>query len=129
MRKPPLSMIKAVVASLRPRNSPNMSSSPWMSSSRSCGKVAMSCVLRNALVDEFVEQHACNHVERFENAFALVADRGEGRHLHLAVVEKKFHVFHGRGVGQIALVVLQDVRDFFQVEPEALEIVREVLET
>src|SRR6266496_3479640 len=129
MRKPPLSIIKAVVASLRPRNSPNTSSSPWMSSSRSCGKVAMSCVLRNVLVDEFVEQHAGNHVEGLEYAFALVANRGEGRRLHLAVVEKKFHVFHGRGVGQVALVVLQNVRDFVQVELEALEIVREVLKT
>src|SRR6185369_975852 len=106
MRKPPLSIISAVVASLRPRNSPNTSSSPWMSSSRSCGKVAMSCVLRNVLVNEFVEQHARNHVERFENAFALVGDRSEGGRLHFAVVEQKLHVFDRRRVGQVALVVL-----------------------
>src|SRR4029434_6907989 len=121
-------MIRTVVASLRPRNSRKTSSSPRMSSSRSCGKVAMSCVLRNVLVDVLVEQQACDHVEWFEDAFALVANRGEGRHLHLAVVEQKFHVFHRRGVGQIALVVLQNVRNIIQVELETLEIVHQVLE-
>src|SRR6267142_5740219 len=128
MRKPPLSMIRAVVASLRSRNPRNTSSSCWISSSMSWGKVAMSCVLRLALVDVLVEQHAGDHVERFENALALVRGGRERRHLHFAVVKEKFHVLHRRGIGQVAFIVLKNVRDSFEIQLQALEVVREILE-
>src|SRR5438093_4189788 len=106
MRKPPLSMISAVVASLFSSNSRSTVSSCWTSSSMSWGSVAMSCVLRRGLGDELVEQHARNHVEGFEHPFTPVRGGGERGHLHVAVVEQKLHVIHRRSVWQIALVVL-----------------------
>src|ERR1039458_96244 len=98
MRKPPLSMISAAVASVFAMNARNVSSHRRMSSSISWGRVAMSCVLWNALVDEFVQQQARDHVQGFKHAFALVRRRVERRHLHFAIVQQKFHVFHRRGV-------------------------------
>src|ERR1700729_1233716 len=92
MRNPPLSMMSAFDASVLAMNSRSVVSSGWMSSSISCGKVTMSCVLRNALVDEFLQQQARDHVQRFKHALAFVRGRGEGRHLHVAVVEQKIHV-------------------------------------
>ena len=82
--------------------------------------MAILCVLRSALVDELVQQQARDHVQRLEHAFALLRGRGERRHLHFAVVEKKFHVLGRRDVGQVALVVLQHVRDVIQVELERI---------
>src|ERR1700722_10371701 len=111
MRKPPLSMTSADVASAETMSSRSASLSRWRSSSMSWGRVAMSCILGDALVDVFLQQHARDHVQRLEHAFAFVRRRGKGRHLHVAVVEQKIHVFHGRGVRQIALVVLDDVRN------------------
>src|ERR1035441_2248722 len=90
MRKPPLSMISAVVASLFSSKSRNSRSSRPMSSSISCGKEAMSCVLRSCLADIFVQQNAGDHVERLEDAFALVRRRAEGRDLDVAVVQDEF---------------------------------------
>src|SRR5512145_851314 len=109
MRNPPLSMIRAAVASLLARSSNSSSSSRWMSSSMSWGREAMSCVLRRSLADELVEQHAGDHVEGFKDAFALVGGGGEGRDLDFAVVEQKLHVFDGSDVGEVAFVVLEDV--------------------
>src|ERR1051325_3973271 len=109
MRKPPLSMTIAVVASVCFSNSRNVSSSCWMSSSMSCGSVAMSCVLRRSLSNELIEQHPRDHVECFEYAFAFVRHRSEGRDLNLAVVQDEFHVLHRSHVLQIPLVVLQHV--------------------
>jgi hypothetical protein len=49
----------------------------------------------------------------------------ERRHLHVAVVEQKIHVFHRRGVRQVALVVLQHVRGISaEVELQRFQIVR-----
>src|ERR1039457_1731098 len=115
MRKPPLSMMSAVVASVWPINSRNAASSCWMSSSISWGRVAMSCGLGSALVDEFLKQHARDHVERLKHPLAFVRGAIERRHLHFAVVQKIFHVFGRRGVRQVAFVVLQDVRNFRDV--------------
>src|SRR6185436_11854062 len=84
MRNPPLSTINAVVASLRLRNARKTLSRASMSSSISWGKVAMSCVLRDALLDVFVQQHARDHVERFEHALATVGGGVERGHLRLA---------------------------------------------
>ena len=56
------------------------------------------------------------------------ATAGKEGHLHFAVVEQEFHVLDGRGIGQVALVVLQHVRDVGEVEFERFEIVLEVLE-
>src|ERR1017187_4233670 len=93
IRKPPLSMISAVVASLFSSNSRNSLPSRSTSSSISCGRVAMSCVLRSCLADELVQQHARDHVERLKHALALVRRRGEGGDLEVAVVQQKLHVF------------------------------------
>src|SRR5208283_4887233 len=96
MRKPPLSMISVAIASVLAMNSRNTPSRWRMSSSISWGRVAMSGVLRNALVDEFVQQEARDHVQRLEHALAFVRRGAERRHLHFAVVQQVFHVFHGR---------------------------------
>src|SRR5207244_12538181 len=109
MRKPPLSMISAVVASLFSSNSRSTVSSCWTSSSMSWGSVAMSCVLRCGLADELIEQHAGDHVESFEHPFAHMGGRAEGRHLHFAVVQQKLTIIHRRGSRQIARVILPDI--------------------
>jgi hypothetical protein len=87
----------------------------------------MSCVLRDALVDIFVEQHPRDHVQRLEHAFAFVCTAGKRRHLHVAVVEQEIHVFRRRGVGQITFVVLQNVGNLADVELQRFQIVREIL--
>src|SRR5581483_8805492 len=119
MRKPPLSMTSTVVASVCTRKSCSASLRTLMSSSINCGSVAMSCglwrAMRLALVDELVQQQARNHVQRFKNSFAFVRGSRERRHLHFTIVQKKFHVFHRRGVRQIALVVLQHVGNFSEI--------------
>src|SRR5258708_2322694 len=122
MRKPPLSMIKAVVASLFCISSWRMSSSWRTSSSNSWGSVAMSCVLRLRLADELVEQQPRDHIECLEHTFAPVGRGGEGGHLHVAVVEQELHVIHRRGIGQIALVVLHHHGNFPQIQFERLEV-------
>jgi len=81
-----------------------------------------------ALVDEFMEQHAGDHVERFEDAIALVSDTRESGNLHFPVVEEKFHVLDGRRIGQVAFVVLDDVGDVAQVHPERAEVFLHVVE-
>src|SRR5262249_29381543 len=98
-----------------------------MSSSTSWGKVAMSCVLRSALADELVQQQARDHVQRLEYTFGPMRRGGEERHLQLPVVEQEFHVIDWGDVGQVALVVLEDVRDLVQVELEGLEVFLEVV--
>src|SRR6266446_4071726 len=118
MRKPPLSMISAVVASLFSSNSRSASSRHWTSSSISWGRVAMSCVLRRALADKLVQQHACDHVERFKHALAFVSDGGKGRDLQIPVIEQKLHILNRRHVRQISLVVLQHVGNVSQVQFE-----------
>src|SRR5258705_6265122 len=128
MRKPPLSMISAVVASLFSSNSRSSSSSSWISSSISWGSVAMSCVLRSSLADILIKQHPGDHIERLKNAFAAVRSRAEGGHLHFAVVEQKFHVFGRRNIGKVPFVVLQDVGNLSQIQLEGLQIVFQVRE-
>src|ERR1017187_6585029 len=129
MRKPPRSMTSAVVASLFSSSSLNDWSSSLTSSSRSWGSVAMSCVLRRSLRDELVQQHARDHVQRLKNALAFVRGRRERGNLNFAVVQQKLHVFHGRDVRQIALVVLQDIGNFVEVQLQRAEVFFEVLET
>src|ERR1039458_5800487 len=104
MRKPPLSMISAVVASLLSSNSRSSPPSRSMSSSTSWGREAMSCVLRCSLADELVEQHTGDHVERLKHPFALVRGRAEGGDLDVPVVEQKLHVLQRGRIWQIALV-------------------------
>src|SRR2546428_1726848 len=120
MRKPPLSMMRAVVASLLASNSFRTWSSCRMSSSRSCGSVGISRGCAGALADEFVQQQAGDHVERFEDALASVRGRSEGRDLHVAIVEQELHVFHRRGVGQITFVELQDIGNVVHVQFQGL---------
>src|SRR5262245_33991702 len=88
---PPLSMTRAVVASVCLRNSPSASSITLMSASLRGGNVVIisRSVLRSVLVDELGKQRARNGVQGFENAAAIVGCRGKRGHLHLAAVEKK----------------------------------------
>ena len=87
----------------------------------------MSCVLRDTLIDEFLQQQTRNHIQRLKNALALVGSGAERRHLHVAVIEQIIHVFNRRGVRQIALVVLDDIGDFPEIEFQRAQIVYEVL--
>src|SRR5215472_4844309 len=98
MRNPPLSMMSAAAASVWSNSAFKMTPNRWMSSSMSCGKVAMSCVLRCVLADKFIEQQARNHIQRFEYALAFVRHGAEGRHLDVTIVEQKLHVFHRRHI-------------------------------
>ncbi len=41
------------------------------------------------MADEFVQQHARDHVERLEDAFATVRARREGRHLDFAIIQQE----------------------------------------
>src|SRR5438093_3648584 len=66
-RNPPLSMIKAEADSLFEIKSLRATSKAWMSSSRSWGRVNMSCGLSRALVDKFVEQYPGDHVQGVED--------------------------------------------------------------
>src|SRR6185436_12651447 len=115
MRKPPLSMSRVTVASERDSKSSSAMSSTRMSSSKSCGSDAISLFGARALVDELVQQQAGNHVERFKHAFAFGSDGGKGRHLHVAIVQSKLQVIDRRDIGQITLVVLQDIRNIREV--------------
>ena len=74
-----------------------------------------------ALIDELVQEHACDHVESFEHAVALVRGGPERRRLNFAVVEKEFHVLNWRGVGQVTLVVLEDIGNFIEIQVEGIE--------
>ena len=112
-------------ASVCVSNSRNSSSNRWMSSSISWGSVAMiilgrghptSCVLRRSLADKFVQQHAGDHVQRLEDTFATMSAGRERRHLNLAVVEQKFHVFNRGDIRQVPLVVLQHVRNLLEIQ-------------
>src|ERR1035438_6041269 len=127
IKKPPLSMISAVVASLFSSRSLNTSSSSLTSSTSSWGRVAMSCVLRRALGDVLVEQHARDHVQRFKNAFAFVRGAGERGNLHFAIVQQKLHVFNRRDVRQITLVILQNIRNVREVHLQRAEVFFKVL--
>src|SRR5215471_17732312 len=100
MRKPPLSMTSAAVASVCATNSRSVSSSCRTSSSMSWGRVAILCGLGNALVDVFLEEHPRDHVQAFEDALALVRRGLERGHLHVAVVQKVIQIFHRRGIRQ-----------------------------
>src|SRR5258707_4579222 len=126
MRKPPLSIINAVVASLFSSKPFSSSSSNWMSSSISWGKVAMSCVLRSSLADILIEQHPGDHVERLKNAFAPMGGRAKRGHLHVAIVQQELHVFNGSDVRQIALVILQDIGNLSEVELKHFHVLFEV---
>src|ERR1035441_1422351 len=79
----------AAAASLRRNNSSNAPSNPWTSSAMSGGRPGISRGFAPALVDEFVEQQARNHVERFKDSFAFGGHGSEGRNLHLAIVEQE----------------------------------------
>ena len=86
----------------------------------------MSCVLRRSLADEFVQQHASDHVERFKHALALVSGRRKRGHLHVPIIEQEFHIVHRRDIWQVPLVELQDIRDFGQIQLEGFEILFKV---
>src|SRR6185503_2127116 len=126
MRKPPLSMSSAAADSLWATRSRSAPSRTRMSSSMSWGRVNMSGGPAGAFVDELVQQHAGDHVQGFEDTLALVGARGEGRHHHFAVVEEKLEVFERRGVGDVALVILDDEGDVGEVLFEGADVLLKV---
>src|SRR5258706_4072043 len=102
MRNPPLSMMSATLASDFTRSSCRARPSSWTSSSMSWGSEGILGGFTIAVVDEFVEQDARDHVERLEDTLAFVGARREGRHFHLPIVEQEIHVFGRSHVRQIA---------------------------
>src|SRR5829696_1291389 len=126
-------MMSAAEASLRETSSPRTRSNSRTSSAMSWGKAINKVLLSEllhtvAFIDELVQQHACDHVQRFEYALALMRRGAESRHLQLAVIEQELHVFNRSGIGQIALVILDDIRDLIEVKVERLQVLLEVLE-
>src|SRR5688572_30656674 len=105
MRNPPLSSNKATLASLFSRSSCMARSTSVISSSISSGNGDISGSFSVRLVHVFVQQQTSNHVQGLEHALAFVGAGRKGRHLHLAIVQEKFHVFHRRGIREIAFVV------------------------
>src|SRR5262245_50562165 len=109
MIKPPLSMMKAVPASLLINNSCMALFSALMSSSMSWGRVGIvsdfewqrflrpsSGDFTLAFRDEFLQQQTSNHVQGFEDPVTLVGAGREGGDLFLPVIEQVFHEL-GRG--------------------------------
>src|ERR1051326_7459360 len=86
----------------------------------------MSCVLRSGVADELVQQQPGDHVQRLEDSFALVGAGGKGWNLNFPIVEQKFHIFYGSDVGEVALVVLEDVRDLGEIQFESFEVLFEI---
>src|SRR2546422_6908763 len=84
MTNPPLSMRKAMEASLLKQRSSSAELISLMSSSMSCGSVDMGSAdewdgsgdLALALRDELLEQQPRDHVQGFEDAFAFVGAGG-----------------------------------------------------
>src|SRR5579862_8926971 len=122
MSGPPLSMTMAAVASLLRSNSSRAVSRAWTSSAINGGRPGISRGFWSAFADELVEEQARDHVERFKDALATGGDRRERGRLHFAIVEQELHVFDGSDIGQVALVVLENVRDFGKVKAESLEV-------
>ena len=77
-------------------------------------------------VDELMEQEASNHIQSFEYSSAFTGAAGKSGNFNVAIVEQKIHVLDRSGIGQVALVELQHVRDVRQIEIEALEILFEI---
>src|SRR4051812_30644649 len=123
-QKPALSVRMAVAASLLDKRSPRAASSTVTSSSRSCGSVCMSPA--GVFVNKFLQQQSRDGVERLENAFAFGGGGFEGRHAHVAIIQQIFHVFDRRDVWQIALVILENVRNRREIEFGAAHIFFEV---
>src|SRR6266498_4836682 len=136
MTNPPLSITNPTVASPLIKSSCKAAFSSPMSSSISWGSVGIPNDLGPggsgdpalAFGDELLEQQAGDHVQRLEDAFALVGASREGRHLFLAVVQQVVHEFDGRRIGHIALVVLEHEGDVVELEVEGTKVFLEVLE-
>src|SRR5579872_2995682 len=118
MSGPPLSMIKAIEDSLRTSNSLSTASRRCTSSSINDGSPGIALFLSRRFVDELVQQHSRNHVQRLKYSRAFGGHCGKGWHLYLAVVQQKLHILDGRDVGQIALVVLNDIWNIGNIEFE-----------
>src|SRR5215510_244163 len=124
---PPRSMSSASVAPDSPRNVVRTalirSASPsWMT---------MSCSLTvlPLFLSEFAHQnHAGDGVEGVEHAIATDGHRLEIRNLPSPAVEHELHVLERRDVGEVALVVLDDVRHLVQVVVVLAEVLLQVAE-
>src|SRR3954463_7304587 len=125
-QKPALSVMMAVAASLLAKRSPKAPSMTAMSSSSNCGSVCISPA--GVFVDKFLEQQSRDCVKGFENAFAFCGGGFEGGNAHVAIVQQILHVLDGRDVRQVALVVLEHVREFGQIEFRPAEIFFQILE-
>src|SRR5690349_19920759 len=74
------------------------------------------------------EEHARHRVQRVEDPFALDRDRLEVRDSPAPAVQQVFEVFDRCHVGQVPLVVLDDVRDLIKIVTVLFEILLQVSE-
>src|SRR5712691_4845619 len=117
-------------ASLAP-DSPRKVVNTWLIFSESPSRITMSCSLTVCplflpkLADE---DHAGDGVERVEHAVTVDRHRLEGRDPPGPPVEEKLHVLERRDIGEVALVVLDDVRDLVDVVAVLAEVLFEVAE-
>ncbi len=75
-----------------------------------------------------MEEHARDHIEGLEDAFAFRCGRLERRHLHFAIIENVLQILDRRDIRQVALVVLHHVWDVVEVEVERLQVFLQVAE-
>src|SRR5262249_39200949 len=125
---PPLSMTRAVPASLLRISSCNALFNAPMSSSMSWGRVGITGDYGNrgwqqwsrrpalALGNELLQEQACDHVQGFRHPVAFMTARGKRRRLLLAIVQQVLHKLHRGHAREIALVILQHVGDVGQVQ-------------
>jgi hypothetical protein len=77
---------------------------------------------------ELLEQKPRDRIERGKHPLARSGDAHEAWHAHLAVVKNEVEVMNWSGIKQVALVVLQNVRDLIDAIALAREVLLEVLE-
>src|ERR1700730_17010774 len=117
-------------ASLAP-DSPRKAVNTWLIFSESPSRITMSCSLTvyPLFLPELADQdHAGHGVEGVEHAVTVDRHGREGRDPPGPPVEEKFHVLERRDVGEVALVVLDDVRDLVDVVVVLAEVLFHVAE-
>src|SRR5687767_8053322 len=118
MMNPPLSMIKAVAASLLRSKSCMALFSSLTSSSMSCGSVGIRRLLLGgvsgdlalAFGDELLQEHARDHIKCLKHTFALVRTTCKCRDLLFTIVQQIIQKLNRSDVGKIAFVILDYVR-------------------
>src|SRR5688572_133352 len=106
-RKPPSAVSSTDEASDLLRKSAKIALICSTSSSNSSGSVPVielsgDFLLAAGLREQFMEQHAGDHIERLENTIAFGRGRFERRDLHVAIIQEKIHVLDWGDIRQIA---------------------------